>query len=361
MKIGFIHKVNTTPTCSGGSVHAFQVSQYLHQQGHKLSTFNNEKGNQFSARFPRSLLGLKALIKEVDVLYFRIDGKPGWEIVLALPELIQEKKPVLWEINATLEELKILPSAVRLRDKIGSALRLLSANRVNAALCVSAPLVKYAEDMGIHLAILTPNGSDPDLFYPELRDNNVFPGLENCFRVVWAGSTNYTWHDFKVMLECAAYLENIDKKIAFAVVGNRIDLGGVRVPNNVKFFLPVSYGEVPKYFAAADIGLCLYRSITWSQYGFFFSPLKLFDYAASGVPVIYTDFPELNRVAQTMGISVPEGDAQALANRILQLKQDHILYDSISKKARLSVLTYYNWARVGQQTEKMLEICTQYY
>lgn len=355
MKIGFLHKVNTTPPRSGGSVHTYQVSQYLAQKGYELLALDNEQGAQFSQRFPRSWDGLKALIKEADLLYFRIDGKAGWEMTTLVPGLIQSQKPVVWEINATLEELKVLPTPMRLRDRFGTVLRALSAKRANAALCVSAPLVKYAEELGIRSVTLAPNGSDSTMFNPSLRDVSVFPGLENKFRVVWAGSTSYSWHDFKTMLGCAAYLKNIDSDIAFAVVGNRPELPDSEIPDNVVFYPPVPYLEVPKYFAAADLGLCLYREIDWSRHGFFFSPLKLFDYAASGVPVLYTDIPELDRVAHSLGMKVAEADVQDLANKILQLKQDSNLHHQLAEKAQRSVSSYYNWTRVGQQTEQVLQ------
>jgi glycosyltransferase involved in cell wall biosynthesis len=355
MKVGFLHKVNTTPPQSGGSVHTYQISRYLAQTGYELLALDNEQGSQFAYRFPRSWNGLKSLMRAADVLYFRVDGKSGWELSSLVPGLIQSHKPVIWEINATLEELQVLPTQIRLRDRFGKILRPQSAYRVNAALCVSAPLVTYARDMGVSSANLAPNGSDPEMFNPKLRDPKVFPGLENHFRVVWAGSTSYRWHDFKTMVDCAAYLKSVDPEIGFAVVGNRPNLPDLEIPDNVVFYPPVPYLEVPKYFAAADVGLCLYKSITWSRYGFFFSPLKLFDYAASGVPVLYTDFPELNRVANSLGIKVAEADVADLAAKILKLKTNCELHRQLGAKARQSVLSYYNWERVGAQTSHLLQ------
>lgn len=355
MKIGFLHKVNTTPPRSGGSVHTYQVSQHLAQKGYELLALDGEQGKQFTRCFPHSWAGLSALMKEADILYFRIDGKASWELAALIPGLIPPKTPVVWEINATLEELQVLPTPMRWRDRFGTVLRLLSAGRANAALCVSAPLVQYAKDMGICSVTLASNGSDPHLFSPNRRDPSVFPGLEHHFRVVWAGSTGYSWHDFHTMLACAAYLKPLDPEIGFAVVGDRLELPNVEIPENVVFYPSVPYLDVPRYFAAADVGLCLYHAITWSKYGFFFSPLKLFDYAASGVPVLYTDFLELDRVAYSLGMKVSEADVQGLANKILQLKRDRSLHRYLGEKARRSVLSYYNWARVGQQTEQVLQ------
>lgn len=354
MKIGFLHKVNTTPPKSGGSVHTYQVSQYLAKQGHQLLTLDNEQGTQFAQRFPRSWGGLRTLMQEAELLYFRVDGRVGWEVVSIVPGWLDSGKPIVWEINATLEELKVLPGSKRWRDRCGAPFRRLSAGSTSAALCVSEPLVRYAHNLGIEQAILAPNGSDPTMFCPTLREPSVFPGLENKFRVLWAGSTDYSWHDFETVLACALQLQSIDPEIGFAIVGQRPDLPEERFPSNVHFYPPVPYLEAPRLFASADVGLCLYRNINWSKYGFFFSPLKLFDYAASGLPVIYSDIPELDRVAGNFGLKVAVGDVKGLIEQILRLKQQQNLYACLSHKAREAVLNYYNWTRVGVQTEEVL-------
>jgi glycosyltransferase involved in cell wall biosynthesis len=127
-----------------------------------------------------------------------------------------------------------------------------------------------------------------------------------------------------------------------------------RIPSNVHFYPPVPYLEVPRLFASADVGLCLYREITWSEYGFFFSPLKLFDYAASGLPVIYSDITELDRVACNFGLKIAVGDINGLTEQLLELKKQQTLYNRLSDQARQAVLDYYNWNRVGVQTEEVL-------
>jgi glycosyltransferase involved in cell wall biosynthesis len=244
-------------------------------------------------------------------------------------------------------------------DHVGPILRSLSAHRATAALCVSEPLVRYAHDLGIQQVTLVPNGSDLDMFKPELRNPALFPGQEHQFRVLWAGSTGYGWHDFETVLASAAQIQSIDPSISFVVVGNQPNLAADRIPSNVHFYPPVPYLEVPPYFASADVGLCIYKTIDWSRYGFFFSPLKLFDYAASGLPVVYTDSPELDRVASPFGLKVGVGDVDGLTNQILQLKQETTLHARLSQQARQQALDYSNWARVGLQTEQILQSVVQ--
>lgn len=359
MKIGFLHKVNTTPPRSGGSVHTYQVSQYLASQGHQLLALAPEEGLQFHKRLPRSTAGLRQLMREAELLYIRIDGRAGWELATLVPGLRHFPQPIVWEINATFDELTVLQGRKRWRDRAGTPLRQLSAQQVNAALCVSEPLLRYAHDLGIVPAIHVPNGSDPNLFCPSLRDPALFPGLEKQFRILWAGSTQYPWHDFAIVLACAERLQSLDPEIGFAVVGDRPDLPDHQIPGNLHFYPPVPYLEVPRLFASADVGLCLYREMSWSQYGFFFSPLKLFDYAAAGLPVVYTDFPELHQIAGNFGLPVAVGDIDGLSHQLLQLKQQRDLHHRLSHQARRAVLDYYNWGRVGAQTEAVLSALTK--
>ncbi len=350
MKIGFLHKVNTTPPRSGGSVHTYQVSTYLARQGHTLLALENELGSHFAKRFPRSIPGLLGLIKESDLLYVRIDGRLGWEV----SQLLDIQKPVVWEVNASLEEFGAQSGSVRWRDRLGAPLRHLGAKHVSAALCVSQPLMEYAQDLGVERTLLVPNGSDPQLFHPNTKDPACYPGLENQFRVLWAGSTEYSWHDFGIVLRCAERLLHEDPGISFVILGNCPDWITYALPSNIHFIPPVPYQEVPAYFASAHVGLCLYHPISWSKYGFFFSPLKLFDYAASGVPVLYSDVPELARVAENFGLPIGTGDGDDLAEKILHLKRNSTLRDQLSKQGRQTVVNYYNWERVGQQTEEIL-------
>lgn len=334
-------------------MHTYQLSHYLARQGHQLLALDNETGPQFSDLFTRSISGLRALIAQSDLLYLRIDGRVGWEVASLVPGLVKSGQPIIWEVNSTLDELKVLPDPLRWRDRLGLFLRFFAARSAQAALCVSAPLVKYAQDLGIRSAELAPNGSDPDMFTPALSDPRLFPGLENKFRVLWAGSTDYAWHDFDLVLNCAHRLEDTD--ICFIVLGRPPQRLLGQMPANLHFVPPVPYLEVPKYFASAHVGLNLYHRIDWTKYGFFFSPLKLFDYAASGLPIVYTDLPELDRVASAFGCKVGVGDVQGLTTTLQRLQSDQALYASLSQRARQSVIDYYNWNRVGQQTEHLMQ------
>ena len=70
-----------------------------------------------------------------------------------------------------------------------------------------------------------------------------------------------------------------------------------------------------------DIGLAIYRPGP-AEYG---SPLKMFDYLASGLAVVASPHPQMNIVLHEAGQSdqvVPHSNADALAAVILRLAAD---------------------------------------
>jgi glycosyltransferase involved in cell wall biosynthesis len=263
---------------------------------------------------------------------------------------------VVWEINAPLDELSVVPRAGVLPAALLRWLRARVAPRVAAALCVSAPLLRHARDLGIHRAVLCENGSDPDHFRPERSDPACLPELRGRFRVLWAGSPDYPWHDFDILFRAAALLRDA-ADVAFIVLGGRPAMAAP-APDSVVFLPPRPYAQVPAIFASAHVGLCLYRPVPWSRYGWYFSPLKLFDYAASGLPVLYSQVPELHTMAGDLGLPVPVGDATALFRQVLRLRDDPDLRARLAAQARQAVLRHYNWDRVAAQVESLLlEVC----
>ncbi|MCE8031560.1 glycosyltransferase family 1 protein [Billgrantia tianxiuensis] len=87
----------------------------------------------------------------------------------------------------------------------------------------------------------------------------------------------------------------------------------------VRFIPTVALSELPSYTASADVGVqpientCLNHFTTDSN--------KLFEYVIAGLPVVASQLPEIGKVVRThdLGLLVPPGDTEALANAIRQL------------------------------------------
>jgi teichuronic acid biosynthesis glycosyltransferase TuaH len=70
---------------------------------------------------------------------------------------------------------------------------------------------------------------------------------------------------------------------------------GLRSRGNVHFLGGVGYGQVAGYVKALDAGLLPYVEM---EYNHAVSPLKLFEYLASGIPAVGTGLPTTKKYAQ---------------------------------------------------------------
>ncbi len=118
----------------------------------------------------------------------------------------------------------------------------------------------------------------------------------------------------------------------------------------------VAPDAVPLYLAAFDV--CA-MPFPWTQhFAYYASPVKLFEYMASGRPLVATNLPAVAEVIQDGedALLVPPGDAPALTAALLRLREDAALRQGLAANARAKVLANYTWAtrarRILQQIER---------
>ena len=357
MNIGYLIKFKWHPPNGGASGHAYQVANNLIKRGHQLHTiYYHHPIPDVRVYRQRELF---QFLRAIDVLYIRVDGDIGYEIYTLLKLLKFAKLPVVWEINSPLEELL-------LRGKTEQYVRGLHKKRVflakfaDAAICVSQANQEYAKErLNIKKTYVVPNGSDPVLFSPEKHNDMLYPGLLNKFKVIWAGSAQYNWHGLNSLNEIAAKVYAQDKDIVFILIGNQRELANrIQAVPNIQIYDKKGYLEIPSYFASADAGLCLYEQDLIGG-KFYFSSLKLFDYMASALPIIATRAGQIAEVIQDNqdGILVTSGSDE-IAEKILFLKRNTAKARQMGIMARKKIEEFYNWERVGKETEKILKSLT---
>ena len=107
---------------------------------------------------------------------------------------------------------------------------------------------------------------------------------------------------------------------------------------------------VPLYLAAFDV--CA-MPFPWTRhFARYASPVKLFEYMASGRPLVATDLPAVAEVVRDgeHALLVPPGDAPALTAALLQLRRDDALRARLAASARARVMTQYTWAAVRAES-----------
>jgi glycosyltransferase involved in cell wall biosynthesis len=108
------------------------------------------------------------------------------------------------------------------------------------------------------------------------------------------------------------------------------------------------YHEVPLYLAAADV-LVLPNSGQSAMSRHYTSPLKLFEYMASGRPIVASDLPSFREILdEQAAVLVPSDDANALANRINAVLEDACLATRLGDRARELAQAYAWTARANR-------------
>ncbi|NVK75237.1 MAG: glycosyltransferase [Oceanospirillaceae bacterium] len=88
----------------------------------------------------------------------------------------------------------------------------------------------------------------------------------------------------------------------------------------IKYHDPVPPQELESISASADFGLCLIENICLSYY--YSLPNKLFEYINSGIPVIGSNFPEIQEVIEGYNIGwCIAPDSSAIESLVAKLKQ----------------------------------------
>jgi len=123
-------------------------------------------------------------------------------------------------------------------------------------------------------------------------------------------------------------------------------LAGEKGAGNIKFTSYVSHHMVPLYLAAADLLVMPYTSSMTIRGGTraqdFTSPIKLFEYMASGRPIVATSIPSVTEILEdgVNAVLVPPDSAEALRSGINRALGDPGLAERISRRAALDVRSY---------------------
>jgi glycosyltransferase involved in cell wall biosynthesis len=293
----------------------------------------------------------------MDVVYFRLESKfPGIIKRVTRPAKILNRKLLsVWEFNTIPEFARMdRPFVEGSENECARFQR--AARTCDLAICVSKALGDWVQaTLKIKRVAVVPNGSDPEVFrraVPLLpRMKYVGGGL----RVLWMGSGKLPWHDLEILARTAAFFWESGRKeeIIFYIIGNGTGIMRNMSPN-VHYLGMEEYAFLPGWLAAMDVGLCLYKEGP-ADFG---SPLKLFDYMASGLAVVSTEHPQIREVLTKINQQeqiIPRGDARALAAVLLRLAEDRSRVVQLGESAREAVKSRYNWQRAIEDTFTALQ------
>ncbi|MBA3872435.1 MAG: glycosyltransferase family 4 protein [Anaerolineae bacterium] len=110
----------------------------------------------------------------------------------------------------------------------------------------------------------------------------------------------------------------------------------------------VAPDQVPLYLAALDV--CAIPLPWTTHFAYYTSPMKLFEYMASGRAIIASNLPSIAEVITDgeNALLVPPSDAPALAAAIQRLRDDATLRQRLADAAYTEVMAHYTWEARAQ-------------
>ncbi len=112
--------------------------------------------------------------------------------------------------------------------------------------------------------------------------------------------------------------------------------------------------EFPQYFLVCDVLVMAYPDL--EHYRLFMSPIKLFEYMASGIPMVTTDLPSVREILdESLAVFVRPGDAEDMARGVHAVLADQEAAATRAEKARREVKEKYTWEKRAHNILKFIQ------
>lgn len=214
--------------------------------------------------------------------------------------------------------------------------------------CNSEGTRKQIAKDGFANSIAVPNGVDLEEFDNledkfEIRKNFELPADKKI--IMYVGHL-YEWKGVGVVLDSAKLLR--DKKDAiFVIVGGdeeeRKEYTAKIINEGVKNMLFLGHKlkkDIPRYLKSADV-LLLPNIATTKESVNYTSPIKMFEYMASGVPIIASNLPSIREILNKKNSFLVEpNNPKAIVGGIEKLLSDSIFAENIAGSAKKDVKKY---------------------
>lgn len=268
--------------------------------------------------------------------------------------------PAVLEVNAPLIEEQQRYRQLFDVDLAESTLRR-NAVAADAVACVSEPVLWWVKQRVPQArTVLAPNGVNtsritarPAGAWPSGRRAGPQAGSKDQSRLTVAFTgTLKPWHGVPDLLEAVALANAAPKYTglwAVRIIGDgpgRPDLERLAAQLGVdaEFTGAVAPDSVPRLLHECDAAAAPYPQPEPGQ-DHYFSPLKVYEYLAAGMPVIATSVGQIPSIIEQerTGLMVPAGDPAAFAAALNRLAADAALRERLGTQARAAAVEHHSW------------------
>jgi glycosyltransferase involved in cell wall biosynthesis len=228
-------------------------------------------------------------------------------------------------------------------------------------LCVSEPVAAWVRDVaGNEARVHTlSNGVDTSRVLPARRP--VAPAVGAPFTIGFVGTLK-PWHGVETLLDAFAELVATDPSYRLLLVGDgplaetvRAGIAGADLGARVRMTGAVEPGAVPALLRRMDVAVAPYPRLD----AFYFSPLKVYEYLAAGLPVVASRVGALAEILDhgRLGVLVEPGDVHQLADALAALRADPVRRSRLRELGRRSAVEQHDWSRIVQTALALAGVC----
>jgi glycosyltransferase involved in cell wall biosynthesis len=376
MRILYAATDQTVPGTTGGSVHVAAVAEGLAALGHEVHVLVTPGRDPFPAgrvrwyamrppfgakelrwTLTRAVTTLARTVKP-DVVIERYYNFGGEGIAAAravyATSVLEVNAPVIdvpGSTKALLDRIMFVEPMRRWRENIVAASDLIVTPSA-AILPGSTPAHKIA---------VLEWGADTERFRPGATGHVPFARPAGTV-AVFAGAFR-RWHGAIDLVRAIRELRARGASdISAVLIGDGPELPAVReeargLGDAVRFTGAVEHTRMPAALAAADIGVAPFDTAKHRPLalGFYWSPLKIFEYMASGLPVVAPRSDRLPTLVEhgREGLLYEPASVPALADALSQLTDD-ALRERLGRAARERAVSEYSWSAHCRELERAI-------
>lgn len=343
----------------GACVHIQEVVRELLALGHQVRVYAARRGDEV----PADLAGLHVVevpVSETDpALRERDQRRVSEEIANRIladgADLIYERyslfsttlarvaaqvaTPGILEVNAPLIDEQ-RQHRVLIDETSARAALITQVHIAAATVCVSEPVTEWVrQHTGSATVYTVANGVSTSRIVPQ-------PEEEGPPVVTFVGTLK-PWHGVSDLLQAA---DRADVAWRLRIIGDgperdRLERQASALGLDIDFRGAVVPERVPEHLAGSAIGVAPYPQ-GQDQY---FSPLKVYEYLAAGLPVVASSVGQLPDILGETGVLVPPSHPTALAAAIDELAADAERRDALGRKGRAQAELRHGWDTVVER------------
>jgi glycosyltransferase involved in cell wall biosynthesis len=207
---------------------------------------------------------------------------------------------------------------------------------------------------------------DPDLLpptSPTLAALRARYGLPGGAQVIGFVGSFRPWHGARDAIQALRIVRQSLPEARLLLVGDGPERSELEADviagadRGVIFTGAVPYADVPAHVALCDVMVAPFAPSEHAplrHFGFYWSPLKVFEAMAMAVPIVTTAIAPLTEIVGDAGICVPEQDRAALAGAIVAIMANPARRTAMGSAGRARVVERYSWQAHCRALDRIL-------